>query len=156
MKRKVVILSSALEALIVLAVIYFEPTYQVRGILWSEATFEGKPTSYWRDELERWEVSNEPGIHWMGHRGPWFQRNDTRFERFRDRLRPREKTPDDHEVMMLLLMDQVEARQFGPSLLRRNDEAKSVLQELLNDSSPKIRLFAQIGLGMKPKIPGDD
>lgn len=153
MKRKVVILSSALEALIVLAVIYFEPTYQVRGILWSEATFEGKPTSYWRDELERWEVSKGQGMGW---REMVFQRKDTRFERFRDRWRPRAKTPGDFEVMLLLLMHQSEARQFGPSLLRGNDEAKPVLQELLNDSSPKIRLFAQIGLGMKPKIPGDD
>src|SRR5215470_10920263 len=36
--------------------VYFEPTYCVRGWLRDEAFYEGRPTSYWKDELERWEV----------------------------------------------------------------------------------------------------
>src|SRR5436309_3374307 len=33
--------------------IYFEPTHCVRGWLWGEAFFDGRPTSYWRGVVER-------------------------------------------------------------------------------------------------------
>src|SRR6266571_4462620 len=45
------------ETLVVLVVVYFEPTYCVRGKLWGEAFFEGRPTSYWRAELAQWNVN---------------------------------------------------------------------------------------------------
>src|SRR5205814_525263 len=32
---------------------YFEPTHCVRGWLWGEAFFDGRPTSYWRGVIER-------------------------------------------------------------------------------------------------------
>ena len=34
--------------------VYFEPSHCVRGWLWGEAFFEGRPTSYWRQEIDRW------------------------------------------------------------------------------------------------------
>lgn len=33
--------------------VYFEPTRCVRGWLWGEAFFDGRPTSYWRDLVQR-------------------------------------------------------------------------------------------------------
>src|SRR5262245_31316013 len=54
MKTWLRFLITFLEAAVVLTVIYFEPTYGVRGVLWREAFYEGKPTSYWRDEIDRW------------------------------------------------------------------------------------------------------
>jgi hypothetical protein len=33
---------------------YFEPTRCVRGWLWGEAFFDGRPTSYWRGRVDRW------------------------------------------------------------------------------------------------------
>jgi hypothetical protein len=54
MKRWLRILIPLFEATIVLAVIYFEPTYCVRGELWREAFFEDRPTSYWRKRIDRW------------------------------------------------------------------------------------------------------
>jgi len=32
--------------------VYFEPTRCVRGWLWGEAFFDGRPTSYWRNVIE--------------------------------------------------------------------------------------------------------
>src|SRR5262245_41248456 len=77
-----------IEAIVVLIVIYFEPTYCVRGHLWREAFYEGRPTSYWRAELERWDVNKELGFGWMGYRDTVFRRNATPFERFRERWFP--------------------------------------------------------------------
>src|ERR1051326_4083015 len=54
MKRWLRILIPVIEATIVLGVIYFEPTYCVRGKLWNEAFFEDRSTSYWRDRVDRW------------------------------------------------------------------------------------------------------
>ncbi len=34
--------------------VYFEPTHCVRGWLWGEAFFDGRPTSYWRDRSDEW------------------------------------------------------------------------------------------------------
>ena len=45
--KKRVWLTSALFTGVLLAV-YFEPTHCVRGWLWGEAFFDGRPTSYWR------------------------------------------------------------------------------------------------------------
>jgi hypothetical protein len=39
--------------------VYFEPTHCVRGWLWGEAFYDGRPTSYWRGVVER-DLSTEP------------------------------------------------------------------------------------------------
>ncbi len=48
--------------------VYFEPSHCVRGWLWGEAFFDGRPTSYWRprcDEwLERWDKA-EDAVGWI-------------------------------------------------------------------------------------------
>jgi hypothetical protein len=54
MKTWLRILITCIEAAVVLTVVYFEPTHCVRGVLWREAFYEGKPTSYWRERIERW------------------------------------------------------------------------------------------------------
>src|SRR5262245_13052199 len=58
-KRWLRLLVCGFEGLIVLGVVYFEPTCCVRGTLWGEAFFEGRPTTYWRSELEHWEVYSQ-------------------------------------------------------------------------------------------------
>lgn len=158
MKNSVRLLIASIEALIVLAVIYFEPSYCIRGMLWREAFFDGKPTSWWRAELERWEVNKEPGISWMGYRETVFHRNPTRIDAFREHWFPtaQNEPADTIEQLIAVLAAQQEARQRGPRLLHGDKNAIPVLEALLDDPSPKIRLFAQIGLGMKPKIPGDE
>jgi hypothetical protein len=160
MNRGLRLLIVGIEAVIVLAVIYFEPSYCVRGILWREAFFDGKPTSYWRDELNQWEVTKEYSISWLGYSETVYHRNPTRIEAFRERWFPAaqiEPIPDaDLDLLLKALLAQTTARRNGPPLLRGGDDAIPVLQALLEDPSPRIRLFAQIGLGMNPKIPGDE
>jgi hypothetical protein len=148
------VLIAALEALGVLLAIYFEPTYRLRGKLWGEAFFDGKPTSWWRQELERWEVKNVLGKEWRGWNVHLFHRNSTWFEEFRERWFPAQE-PDlgFHQKKVQWALIWLEAR--GPRLLY-DEDGIPVLRELLDDPSPKIRLFAQIGLKMNPKIPGDD
>ncbi len=57
MKKWLRLFVLAMEAVIVLGVASFEPSYGVRGINWREAFFDAKSTSCWRDELDRWEVT---------------------------------------------------------------------------------------------------
>ena len=143
MKKWPLLLIHVTEALIVLAAVYFEPTYCVRGNLWGEAFFEGRPTSYWRAELERWEVKQSG---WgVKNSVKLFSRNDTWLEKQQDRWLPEPVRPVDWRPTLR-----------GPQLLWGNEEAVPVLQALLDDPSPNVKLFAQIGLGMNPKIPGDD
>ncbi len=42
------------EIIVVLLGVYFEPSHCVRGELWGEAFFDGRPTSYWRGQIDRW------------------------------------------------------------------------------------------------------
>jgi hypothetical protein len=51
-RRRTCLLLSALIGLLLTAA--FEPTYCVRGWLRGEAFFEGRPTSYWRSEIDQW------------------------------------------------------------------------------------------------------
>ena len=142
-----------LEGLIVLGVVYFEPTYCVRGTVWGEAFFDGKPTSYWRGERVRWdfEVHRERPTGWCASepriRYVAYSRNPTWFENAQAGFR---EQPDDrsHEWLATAFR--------GPRILRAGDESAPVLRALLNDPSPKIRQFAQIGLGLKSEFPDDE
>jgi hypothetical protein len=151
MKKWPMLLIYATEALIVLAAVYFEPTYCVRGKLWGEAFFEGRPTSYWRAELEHWEVKRILNPYWRGYKVCSFERRSTQFEEFRERWFPAKKERSVNKGLFWLL-----TQNNGPSILRELEAAAPVLREMLHDPSPKIRLFAQIGLGMNPQIPGDE
>ena len=44
------------ETAVFLLAVWFEPTYIVRGTLRNEAFYDGKPTSWWRRELNQWRI----------------------------------------------------------------------------------------------------
>jgi hypothetical protein len=151
------ILTGFLEATLVLAAVYFEPTYSVRGHLHGEAFFDGKSTSWWRHELERWEVhtlvlpspvlfDDDPVRRVHSYN---YTRQSTWFEKYWQRWVP-EREWEEAEILAFLN----EGLQ-GPRLLRGDPAAGDVLNALLDDPSPKIRRFARIGLGMAP-VPGDE
>lgn len=138
----------ALAALIgVLSLVYFEPSHCVRGWLHGEAFFEGRPTSWWRGEFERWEVV-DAGFLWMdlgvGPQQPgreliFIQRKSTWTERIRAgdwefwKQRPgRINITNDSFA--------------GPSILAGGPDAEPVLRALADDPSPNVRQLARIGL----------
>jgi hypothetical protein len=133
-----------MEALIVLAVVYFEPTYCARGVLHRESFFQGRPTSYWAAELEQWEVGRieiflggvEPNTSFIS---PFYQRQSTWFEQQLIRWRLRDVRP-------FVMYDR-------PEIMCGDAEATAVLRELLHHSSPKVVRLAQIGLGIDPEFP---
>ena len=120
MKKWPHLLIAAAEALLVLTAVYFEPTHCVRGWLWGEAFFEGRPTSYWADEIERWDYTcticeEEQYVR----RSPW--------PRFVQGYLPE---PD--------------AR--WPRLFDGDADGLPVLQELRTHPSVKVRDWARIGI----------
>jgi hypothetical protein len=44
--------------------VYFEPSHCVRGWLWGEAFFDGRPTSYWR-QVVRHDLDMRPPPPWQ-------------------------------------------------------------------------------------------
>lgn len=144
MRTTLRLLIHAVEAAIVLAVVYYEPSYNVRGIVHREAYFDGKPTSYWRDELERWDVrkaNSESGFAFRRSES-WFERNCPLW------IRQRPPTLGHNELFVNAA--------FGPSILRRNPEARPVLEVLLDDPSPGVRRLARLGLGMETEVSEGD
>ena len=109
-----------------------------RGWLRGEAFFEKRPTSFWRQELERWEVHG-----WGDPRAGIYSRKSTRFVELWERITGK----SEHRFFEEL---------NGPSLLRGGDEATPVLRELLADPSSRVRRFAQIALQIEPEAPGND
>lgn len=132
------ILIALFEAVCLLAAVYFEPTHCVRGRLWGEAFFDGRPTSYWRHELTQWKVRKQPQFNWLGIMYT-YERRPTLMDSVTKRWlnRPPRELPD------------------APRLLQGDPAALAVLFELLDDPSPRVRRFAQIGLGNYPDIPDD-
>jgi hypothetical protein len=155
LRRWPLLLLATLEAALVLGVIYFEPTYCVRGRLWGEAFFEGKPTSFWREELERSDVRIHV-VHrlrndWCGSMPPRrfrvYSREATWFERQREHWLP---VADEERFMHL-------GEAFhGPKLIQGDASAVPVLEALLDDPSPKVCMFARIGLKLEVVLPSDD
>src|SRR5262245_43881198 len=119
MKRWLRNLVWLVEATFLLVVIYFEPTHDVRGVLWREAFFNGKPTSWWRTELELWDFEatapRGPRMwHWRDaivHDYRW-SRQSTSWERFQKRWWPRSK-----EEMVLTNLQEALYGLRGPELL---------------------------------------
>src|SRR6266404_4631462 len=152
MKRWLLFSVSVTEAAIVLGAVYFEPTYGVRGWLWGEAFFEGKPTSWWRKELEGWEFAGTHRIKTgKGNEvvlgALIYPRNLTWYEQTRELWFPTNrqvKTGTDYCRWISPADPSV------PHILHGSAETLPVLRELLEDRSPKIRLFAQIGLKIDP------
>jgi hypothetical protein len=127
-------------AAVLLVAIYFEPTHCVRGWLWGESFFEGRPTSWWRCELHQYETQIQEGALLIEPAQPF---------QFRVYSRKLSYTQQIREWWTGLRIGPDVAT---PALLTGNPQAIPVLEELLADSSPKIRLFAQIGLGKDPEI----
>jgi hypothetical protein len=136
-------LPALIEALIVLAAVYFEPTLTVRGKLRGEAFFEGKSTSSWRRELRQWNgnelwlgMGNPPRenrLHFYYRKPTWFDELNSKGWRF-------------WEPAPMWIESSFDMR--GPSILRGDPEAEPVLRVLLKDPSPEIRRFARIGLNL--------
>lgn len=157
MKRQLFLLT-AFEIALLLVAAYFEPTYRVRGRLFCEARFEGKPTSYWRAELERWKIENAPyyplegSATRIGMHRPVYVRETSYFEELRERWLA--ANPDDHDDEQLAqrierLVERLTMRYRGPVILHGSKDAEPVLRELLECGSPKVRRFARIGLGLE-------
>lgn len=158
MKPRTLIVLGVIEMSLLLTAIYFDPSYSVRGRLHGEAFFEGKSTSWWRQELDRWDVKTKKfrlrgGRDWCASERPVYfrvySRESSWFERQWQRWAPARERAD-----AALVQEWLESSN-GPRLLRGNAEARAVLTELLDDDSPKIRLFARIGLGIEPP-PGEE
>jgi hypothetical protein len=150
MKPRTWILAGTLEAALLLAGVYFEPTYNVRGHVHGEAFFEGKSTSWWRAELHHWEVT-EDTLNWGGWRDRQFHRHSTWLEERRNAWLPKRTEVSDNALIELI--DAIRLSQQGPRLLGGDDDAVPVLQALLDDSSPQVRAFARIGLKLEPEAP---
>jgi len=81
----------------IVLVTYFEPTRCVRGWLWGEAFFDGRPSSYWHEVIVQ-ELQNDPRVlcgTLPPPPGPWWggytmaigiqQRDDTSFQLVKSR-----------------------------------------------------------------------
>ena len=130
MNRPLRISITLFEALVIFGAVYFEPTCCVRGRLHGEAFFHGKPTSWWRVELSRWEKVDL--VYWRGSRGttPFFQRTATLGERW---------THWNKDTV-----DFIDSE--GPTLLQGEFAALPVLFELRQDASPELRALVERGL----------
>lgn len=110
--------------------VYFEPTRCVRGWLWGEAFFDGRPTSYWRNITENilqrgtgWSVSDDEqrAFPLMRICAPSWQ------ERLVDAMYSVSGWKRDDE----LVIDMVRAT-----------ESQHVLNQLSKDSNPNLAGFA--------------
>jgi hypothetical protein len=107
-----------------------------------EASYDGKPTSWWRYELEHWDYLLGNGTQLKV--GPRFRRNPTAFEAIRDQWFPRRPPPVADRWDNLSVNFWGPFR--GPRLLHGDDDAQPVLRELLDDAAPTIRRLAEIGI----------
>src|SRR5262245_31141107 len=109
MKRKL----RWLLALIILGafVVWLEPTCVIWGWLRGEAFYDGRPTSFWRQECLRWEhveltgVLNPPSprpTHWRWTATKWEQLLGTRKSYTLDEPRPFGKDDDPAALPVVL------------------------------------------------------
>jgi hypothetical protein len=136
MKRWLLFVVSGVEALLVLAAVYCEPTLTVRGKLHGEAFFDGKSTSWWRREIANWS-----DVFWIEGRGRggrliFYHRKPTWFEQIKER----------GEQFWAKEPIFLGAAAVDPPLLRGDPQAEPVLRALLDDPSPDIRRYARRGL----------
>jgi hypothetical protein len=129
MKKRLLIFVGAIEALIALILVYFEPTYAVRGIVHREAFFDNRPTSYWRTIVEG-DLHLDPMSFF---RSPQFE-PPTLWQRCTGWAKSSSNTDCSHQLL-------------------DNEQARAVLQELAQDSSPHIAAFARDGLDLERKLP---
>ena len=113
--------------------VWLEPTRVVWGWLRGEAFYQGRPTSWWADELGRWDMHMQfamgglDGKRICMHR-LIYERTDTKFEEFWKRLLRIESQPE------------------PPGCLTGDAAAVDVLQALAEHSSEQVRKMARLGL----------
>jgi hypothetical protein len=95
--------------------VYFEPSHCVRGWLWREAFFDGRPTSYWRGVIQS-DMHMDPDTYFKNQPPNWWARCKNRVG-FR---------PDTD----------------GSARLIEDQSAACVLQEITGDPDTKISGFA--------------
>jgi hypothetical protein len=127
-KRRLIRWSLILAILAAFAV-WLDPTRVVWGWLRGEASYQGRPTSYWRTELRRWErqlwggePNRLPAERWVRH--------TTSLETWLDRK--------------LGIVNQQDGE--APAWLRGDPAAAAVLRELANDELEPVRNNARTGL----------
>ena len=141
MRKWPLILIAAVEALLVLVVVYCEPSYCVRGHLRGEAFFDDKPTSYWRQEIEQWDITfvQVPKIYQRDGTMDWALSLSPRSPRWFTRVRD-----------WLIDRKPLDPFEFEERFYAR--AADPMLCELLGDPSPNVRLFARSILGLEPQL----
>jgi hypothetical protein len=121
-KRRLVLLLIGLSGL---ALAYLDPTRCVHGWLRGEAFYDGRPTSYWAAEIQKWEfeiaVCNclDSWTEGFSRRSPW--------PPWLERIFPM-------------------PRAEWPRLLDGDAAGLLVLQELCGDPDGEVRDWARIGL----------
>jgi hypothetical protein len=146
------ILIVSVEAMLMLMAVYFEPTFTVCGVVEGEAFFEGRSATYWRHELEHWEVESL-GV-WVDYfgRAPgdspppvqtyhMFTRRTSRWDEWWTRWGPQQQPAGTVKISYFSLDDT-----SGPKILQGNPESAPVLRELQQCGSVKVREMARIGL----------
>ena len=99
--------------------VYFEPTHCVRGWLFGEPFFEGRPTSYWRTVVER-DLHTDPLAFVASRKLPSPQ---SWWQRCKDWIGYEPRVASSHQLL--------------------DDAATPVLRELSADATPQIAAFAQ-------------
>ena len=127
-RRRTWILLVAVTA--VALAVYFEPTHCVRGWLWGEAFYDGRPTSWWRESIHQWKdrfYSEEDAFRWQRGEGVMFRpRSTVLLDRMRDWIRSDDDRLRDHDP---------------PKVLAGSRDAEPVLRELELD--PAFRRFVE-------------
>ena len=129
MNKRRLIRWSLILAILAAFAVWLEPTRVVWGWLRGEAFYQGRPTSFWRTELSRWErqlwgggENRLPAERWVRHK--------TGLEAWLDRT--------------LGLVNQQDGE--APAWWRGDPAAEGVLRELANDELEPVRNNARTGL----------
>jgi hypothetical protein len=133
-KRRVSL--AVLESLLFLLAVWFEPTCIVRGTLRGEAFYDGKPTSWWSEEIEHWDAGCVGGEN-----GPKVirVRDRTYFDRLKSGDWKLWKTAPPTYVV-----------DYSP-ILRGDPGSEPLLRELATDQSALVRYWAGFGLRRLPQ-----
>src|SRR5687768_14411778 len=129
-KRRLIRWSLILAVLAAFA-IWLEPTRVVWGWLRGEAFYQGRPTCYWRTELDRWSAS---GQWFIVKRGPGYVETGQKCMR----------APSLVDRFMQNFVELGDPT--WPALLDADPRARSVLEALLNDSNQRVSNWARFGL----------
>lgn len=129
-------------AILAAFVVWLEPTRVIWGWLRGEAFYDGRPTSWWVDELSHWKMVTLD-VDSLGHlpRGSTivvFLRTEDGALSWLRRLLGRA------EPMKININDKQHLE--GPSLLRGDQEADPVLRALVETGDDHVRRLASYGL----------